>query len=86
MSAPAAKIRSPAPHDHRARRVVGELAGRRFELAQQGDGEGVGLGPVEADQGDAVVAAFDRDERVGHDRTLQAEFFEQLVRRRVRVD
>ena len=63
MSAPAAKIRRP-PHSTTApggssRSSVGD----GVDLAEHGAREGVHLGPVEPDQGDAVGAALDGDER-----------------------
>ena len=58
MSAPAANTFAAGDH-HRAGRVGGEARGRVAQLGQQRRGEGVDLGVVEGDDGDAVVASLE---------------------------
>jgi hypothetical protein len=51
-----------AGHHDRARRIVGERAGGVTELFEQRARQGVDLGVVEADRGDAVVTPGELDE------------------------
>ena len=55
-----------APQHHRAGRVGGQALGDGEDLPEHRAGEGVGLGPVQPDQGDAVVASLEDHEGVGH--------------------
>jgi hypothetical protein len=51
-----------APHHDGAGRVEHQRADHLGELLEQRHGEGVGLGPVEAHEGDPVVAALEPHE------------------------
>ena len=70
MSAPAAKIRRPPQSTTAPGGSWCNDIGDLVELVQHRRRQGVGLGPVEPDERDAVGPALQGDERLSHGRTV----------------